>query len=113
MRRDSLLVNGEACVSCVHLPQDLRFCSIEVLFSFLLLRISSRHLQLTYCRHRFTKIRYMGATLLEVIHQVQAPQVVKRVNPLFSSLLDVSTKLYSRASNELVSEGHAVTGPIF
>jgi hypothetical protein len=53
----------------------------------------------------------MGATLLEVIHQVQAPQVVKRVNPLFSSLLDVSTKLYSRASDELVSEGHAVTGP--
>ncbi|CEO60087.1 hypothetical protein PMG11_04730 [Penicillium brasilianum] len=71
---DSLLVNGEACV---------------------------------------TKIRYMGATLLEVIHQVQAPQVVKRANSLFSSLLDVLTKLDSRASDELVSEGHAVTAPIF
>jgi hypothetical protein len=55
----------------------------------------------------------MGATLLEVIHQVQAPQVVKRANSLFSSLLDVLTNLDSRASDELVSEGHAVTVPIF
>ncbi|CEL04587.1 hypothetical protein ASPCAL05715 [Aspergillus calidoustus] len=52
------------------------------------------------------KIRYMGATLLEVIHQVQAPQVVKRAHSLFSSLLDILTKLDSRASDELISKNH-------
>ncbi|KAL2820609.1 hypothetical protein BJX63DRAFT_279210 [Aspergillus granulosus] len=55
------------------------------------------------------KIRYMGATLLEVIHQVQAPQVVKRAHSLFSSLLDILTKLDSRASDELISGNYNAT----
>ncbi|KAJ5548212.1 hypothetical protein N7513_005446 [Penicillium frequentans] len=59
-----------------------------------------------------TKIRYMGATLLEVIHQVQAPQVVNRANSLFSSLLDILTKLDSRASDELVNESYIVAEPV-
>lgn len=54
----------------------------------------------------------MGATLLEVIHQVQAPQVVNRANSLFSSLLDILTKLDSRASDELVNESYIVAEPV-
>lgn len=111
---DSLLVNGEACVSCVHLPQDPRPLGplgISLFFSPSDKQLSASTVNLLLSQ--VTKIRYMGATLLEVIHRVQAPQVVKRANSLFSSLLDVLTKLDSRASDELLSEGHAVAGPIF
>ncbi|KAJ5652638.1 hypothetical protein N7507_010064 [Penicillium longicatenatum] len=59
------------------------------------------------------KIRYMGATLLEVIHQAQAPQVVKRARSLFSSLLDILTKLDSRASDELISGNYNAVAPGF
>ncbi|KIW64074.1 hypothetical protein PV04_09032 [Phialophora macrospora] len=50
------------------------------------------------------KIRKVGATLLEVILQVETPQIVSRAKALFPRLMDVLTRLDSRASDELNSE---------
>ncbi|KAL4733735.1 hypothetical protein BDV11DRAFT_175410 [Aspergillus similis] len=53
------------------------------------------------------KIRYIGATLLEVIQQVQAPQIVDRANSLFSSLLSILANLDFRALNELANSDYS------
>jgi hypothetical protein len=98
---DSLLVNGEACVSRVHLPQDPKTRRPQVFsLNFYLVKGRLSAYTVDLLLSQVTKIRYMSATLLELIHKVQAPQVVKRANSLFSSLLDVLTKLNSRASDE-------------
>jgi hypothetical protein len=60
---------------------------------------------LTYIqKKKVTKIRRVGATLLEVMHQVDTPQIASRAKLLFPLLLDVLAKLDSRASDELNKE---------
>ncbi|KAH6982464.1 hypothetical protein EDB80DRAFT_736809 [Ilyonectria destructans] len=50
------------------------------------------------------KIRRIGTTLLEVMHEVDVPQLASRAKSLFPRLLDVLGKLDSRASDRLISE---------